>query len=85
MTYPLNLLDLLLTLYALSLGCTELNPLLQSIPIMVSYKVIIVGAACWWLSKRPERIARVGLNLCTAVYAATCAYHFYYLFLIGGF
>lgn len=83
--YLLNLLDLLLTLHALSLGCTELNPLLQSIPIMVSYKVIIVGAACWWLSKSPERIARVGLNLCTAVYAATCVYHFYYLFLIGGF
>lgn len=85
MTYPLNLLDLALTLYALSLGCTELNPLMQSIPIMVAYKVIIVGAACWWISHRRERIARVGLNLCTAVYAATCVYHFYYLFLIGGF
>lgn len=83
--YLLNILDLFFTLYALQRGCTELNPLLQSILIMVAYKVIIVGAACWWLSKRPERIARVGLNLCTAVYAATCVYHFYYLFLIGGF
>ena len=32
MTYPLNLLDLALTLYALSLGCTELNPLMRSVP-----------------------------------------------------
>ena len=83
--YCLNLTDLALTLYALSLDCTELNPLMQPIPTMVAYKVIIVGAACWWLSHRPERIARVGLNICTAVYAATCVYHFYYLFLIGGF
>ena len=36
-------------------------------------------------AKGGNMAARRGLNLCTAVYAATCVYHFYYLFLIGGF
>lgn len=88
MTYPLNLLDLALTLYALSLGCTELNPLMQCIPLMVAYKVIIVGALCGALhrfAKAGNTWARRGLNLCTAVYAALCIYHFYGLLMIGGF
>lgn len=85
--YLLNLTDLALTLYALRLGCTELNPLLQTLPVMVAYKVIVVGAACWWLCRvaHTNRLARWGLHLCTAVYAALCVYHFYGLFLIGGF
>lgn len=84
-TYLLNIIDLALTLHALSLGCTELNPLMQSLPIMIFYKVVVVGGLCWWLSHRPKRLAKLGLNLCTAVYAATCVYHFYYLSLIGEF
>lgn len=73
--YVLNLLDLACTLYALSIGCTELNPLMQSIPIMVIFKVVIVGALCWWLSKRTEPLARWGLWLCTAVYGVLALYH----------
>lgn len=80
--YTLNLLDLACTLYALSLGASELNPFMQNVPLMVAYKTIIVGLLCWWLSSRPERIARLGLNLCTAVYAAVCTYHIFGL--IGG-
>lgn len=86
-TYLLNLLDLALTLHALSLGCEELNPLLQSVPAMVAYKVAIVGALCGALSHyaKGNMAARRGLQICTAVYAALCIYHTYYLFLIGGF
>ena len=84
MTYPLNLLDLCLTLYALSLGCTELNPLMQSPTVMIFYKVIIVGGLCWWLSRRTERVAKVGLNLCTAVYGGLCIYHICGIYMIGG-
>lgn len=84
MTYPLNLLDLALTLYALSLGCTEQNPLMQSVPMMVFYKVIIVGGLLRWLSRRQERVARIGLNICAAVYAVLAVYHVMGLILIGG-
>lgn len=83
--YVLNLADLGCTLWSLRLGCQELNPLMRCIPFQAFYKVVMVGLLCWWLSLRQEQIARVGLNLCTAVYAATCVYHFYYLFLIRGF
>lgn len=44
MTYPLNLFDLVITIYALSIGCTELNPLMRSVPVMVAYKVIGMAA-----------------------------------------
>lgn len=77
MLYSLNILDLLFTLYALSLGAVELNPLMQCVPIMVVYKTIVVGALCWWL--RSETFA---IRLLTAVYAAVCTYHIFGL--IGG-
>ena len=82
--YLLNLLDLVFTLYALPLGCTELNPLMQSVPMMVAYKVIGVGVLCWWLSHRPEQVARIGLLICTAVYGLLSVYHVVGLILIGG-
>ena len=87
-TYLLNIIDLILTLHALSMGCEELNPLLQSVPAMVAYKVAIVGALCGALhhfANCGNLAARRGLQICTAVYAALCIYHLYYLFLIGGF
>jgi hypothetical protein len=86
MTYPLNLLDLALTLYALSIGCTELNPLMQSPAAMIFYKVIIVGGLCWVLHhfRESTKLAGLGLNLCTAVYGGLCIYHLYGLFMIGG-
>ena len=84
MPYALNLLDLALTLYALRLGYTELNPLMQSPMVMIFYKVIIVGGLCWWLQRRTERMAKVGLNLCTAVYGGLCIYHLYGIYMIGG-
>lgn len=73
--YILNLFDLFCTLYALNLGASELNPLMQNIPVMIVSKVVIVGILCWWLSHRPERIARIGLWVCTAFYAALAVWH----------
>lgn len=43
--YTLNLIDLFCTLWALRHGAVELNPLMQSVTVMVGYKVIIVGGA----------------------------------------
>lgn len=73
--YILNLLDLLFTLHALRHGAEELNPLMRCVPIMVFYKTIVVGALCWWLSRREEPVARRGLGICTAVFTAVCLWH----------
>ncbi len=73
--YLLNLFDLFCTLYAVRHGGVELNPLMQSVPIMIAYKVIAVGGLLWWMSHRAEPIARWGMRGCTAVYGALCIYH----------
>lgn len=82
--YLLNLIDLACTLYALSLGAEELNPLMASVPVMVVYKLVIVGLLAAWLSRRRERIARLGLRVCTAAYTILACYHVICLLLIGG-
>lgn len=75
LAYTLNLADLFLSLHAIRNGTTELNPLLQSVPVMVAWKVVGVGVLCWWLSSRQEKIARWGLRVCAAVFAAVDVYH----------
>ena len=82
--YALNLIDLACTLYAISIGATELNLLMSSVPVMVVYKLVVVGLLAAWLSRRRERIARFGLRVCTAVYAGIAVYHLVCLILIGG-
>ena len=77
-TYILNLIDLVCTLYVMSIGVGEINPLFRdprTIPVMVVYKVFIVGGLLWWLSRRTERIARIGLKVCAAAYAAVTVWH----------
>lgn len=80
MTYPLNLIDLCFTLYAINHGIPEANPFMRNPAVMVFYKVIVVGALCWWLSKREEKIARVGLLICTFYYGIVNIYHILNLF-----
>lgn len=82
--YALNLFDLACTLYVLSMGAVEMNPMMSSVPVMVVYKLAVVGLLLAWLSRRREKLARVGLRLCTAVYAALALYHLICLFWIGG-
>lgn len=86
--YLLNLCDLFLTLYALSHGGVELNPLMRNPAVMVAWKVGGVGAFCALMknvecrmqNERAGKLARSGLRLCTAVYAVLCVYHFYFIF-----
>lgn len=73
--YALNLIDLSCTLWALRLGCVELNPLMREVAVMVVYKVIIVWVLLWWLSRQRERSARYALYIATAVYGAVCLWH----------
>lgn len=73
--YTLNLLDLFFTLWALRHGAEELNPLMRSAPVMVCYKVIIVWALLWWLSRQREKAARYALCVATVVYGAVCLWH----------
>lgn len=71
----LNWLDLICTLWALRRGCAELNPLMQSVTVMVGYKVVIVWVLLWWLSTRRERAARYALYVAAVVYGAVDVYH----------
>lgn len=73
--YVLNLIDLFCTLWALRHGAVELNHLMSSVPVMVGYKVIIVGAPLWWLSRQRERAARYALYVAAVVYGAVDVYH----------
>ena len=73
--YALNLLDLFCTLWALRHGAVELNPLMRSVTVMVGYKVIIVWALLWWLSRQREKAARYALYAAAVVYGAVDLYH----------
>ena len=84
LVYLLNLFDLVCTLSAARLGAEELNLLMRSVPVMVVYKLVVVGLLAAWLSRRRERIARLGLRLCTAAYTILACYHVICLLLIGG-
>lgn len=78
--YLLNLLDLLFTLHALRHGAVELNPLMQCVPVMIVYKLAVMALLLWWLSRRPERLARYALTGAAALYGAVDAYHLLNLF-----
>lgn len=73
--YLLNLADLAFTLHALSHGATELNPFMRCVPLQIFYKVFVVGALLWWLSKRKERLAKLGLKAAACVFAAVDLWH----------
>lgn len=75
LVYLLNLMDLGFTLFALSLGAEELNPLMRDPQVQLIYKTVLVGAALLWLAGRRERAAELGLKLCAVLYAAVVAYH----------
>lgn len=73
--YALNLIDLSCTLWALRHGAVELNPLMREVTVMVCYKVVIVGALLWWLSRQRKRAARHALYVAAVVYGAVDVYH----------
>lgn len=73
--YALNLIDLSCTLWALRHGAVELNPLMREVTVMVGYKVIIVWALLWWLSRQRDRAARYALYVAAVVYGAVDVYH----------
>ena len=71
----LNWLDLICTLWALRLGCVELNPLMQSVTVMLWHKAAAIPALVLWLKHCGTREARWGLALCAGVYGAVCLWH----------
>ena len=80
--YILNLIDLGFTLHALRHGACEVNPLMQSVPVMLAWKVGIVGLLCCGLEilATKYRTARCGLRFCAAVFAALDLWHIYNIF-----
>ena len=83
--YLFNLADLFLTLHALQHGGVEMNPLMRSIPVMVGWKVCGAGVLCLLLSKLATnlKVARYGLQICTAIYILTNLWHIVNLIKIG--
>lgn len=75
---PLNLLDLCFTLYALSLGYSEANPLMQDPKIMVIYKLTIIPILALILQRLNARRVLAALAL---VYGIVNLWHIYGLFL----
>ena len=71
----LNFCDLACTLWALRRGCAELNPLMQSVTMMLWYKGVVVPLLALWLNARGAKEARRGLALCAIVYGAVCVWH----------
>jgi hypothetical protein len=80
--YLLNILDLIFTLHALRHGAVELNPLMQSVPVMLAWKVGVVGLLCCVLEILATRYrsARWGLRGCAAVFAAVDLWHIVNIF-----
>lgn len=74
--YTLSLTGLACPLLALHLDIQKLNPLMAHIPVLIVYKLFAVGLLLVWLSQRQEKIARVGLRICTLVYTILDIYHF---------
>ena len=81
--YLLNLAGLLFTIHAIRHGGVELNPFMQSIPLQIFYKVFVIGFLLWVLTKVNSRLARFGLNVCTAVFAVVNVWHIYNIVLKG--
>ena len=79
LVYLLNILDLFLTIKSRYCGGVEFNPIMQNVPFMIFCKVIMVGALCWWLGKRKEKIAHIGLNICAVYFAAIDVWHIWNL------
>lgn len=73
----LNLLDLCFTLYALSLGYSEANPIMQDPTVMVIYKLTIIPILAWILQRLNARRALASLAL---VYGFVNLWHIYGLF-----
>lgn len=79
-----NLLDVLLTARALSLGVVEANPVMAgllsvSIPFGMFAKFTAVSVGAWLLWRyRHLPIAARGMNLLTACYGAVVVYHVFF-------
>ena len=71
----LNWIDLICTLWALHLGCVELNPLMRSVATMVWYKIAIVPLLVLALAWQGTKEARRALGICAIVYGAVRVWH----------
>jgi hypothetical protein len=90
--YILNLLDMIITLYVLNHGATELNPIANNLIILhpllfIFYKTVVVGAFCWFLSYRKRcgntKLDLIGLDLCQLVYFLIVLWHVLNLAIAG--
>lgn len=82
-----NLFDAIATLYFISKGMIEANPimavLLNCPPLFVIVKMSVVTFGCLILYKHQYiQLARIGSNICLCVYGCLTIYHIVNYFII---
>lgn len=80
--YLLNIVDMLFTMYVISDGGIELNPMVNTIleydgALFVFLKIVVAGVLFWWLERKAKlhKVAQQGLRAITIFYAILVLWH----------
>lgn len=86
--YILNINDLVCTLFLLSMGFEEANPLMKNIvsnqKVIIIIKVFIIGMILIFISKfikKDYKLAKVATNVALLAYVLVTVLHIYYIYL----
>lgn len=86
--YILNINDLVCTLFLLSMGFEEANPLMKSVvsnqKAIIIIKVFIIGMILIFISKfikKDYKLAKVATNVVLLAYVLVTVLHIYYIYL----
>ncbi|MEI3337582.1 MAG: DUF5658 family protein [Clostridium sp.] len=86
--YIFNINDLVCTLFLLSMGFEEANPLMKNIvsneKVIIIIKVFIIGMILIFISKfikKDYKLAKVATNVALLAYVLVTVLHIYYIYL----
>lgn len=86
--YIFNINDLVCTLFLLSMGFKEANPLMKNIvsneKVIIIIKVFIIGMILIFISKfikKDYKLAKVATNVALLAYVLVTVLHIYYIYL----
>lgn len=86
--YIFNINDLLCTLFLLSIGFEEANPLMKSVvtneKVLIAIKVLVVGIILIFVSKfikKDYKLAKVATNVVLFAYVLVTVLHIHYIYL----
>ena len=86
--YIFNINDVVCTLFLLSMGVEEANPLMKNIvsneKVIIIIKVFIIGMILIFISKfikKDYKLAKVATNVALLAYVLVTVLHIYYIYL----